>query len=79
MNYYQSREAGGCTLVATPRYTHKLWSFLGFCTYYRRFVIGFADIIKPLTQLTKGKWTYQWSPEADTAVYSTCPRKPAAA
>ena len=28
-------------------------SFLGFCTYYRRFISKFAYIAKPLTKLTR--------------------------
>jgi hypothetical protein len=40
-------------------------SFLGLCSYYRRFIAGFTDIAKPLTQLTEEKGTYQWFPETD--------------
>jgi hypothetical protein len=29
---------------------HQLRSFLGLCTYYKRFIDGFADIAKPLTR-----------------------------
>ena len=36
-----------------PSNIHELRSFLGICTYYRRFVEGFADIAKPLHQLTE--------------------------
>jgi hypothetical protein len=34
-----------------PRLTdkHQLRSFLGLCTYYKRFTAGFPDIAKPLT------------------------------
>ena len=40
---------------------------MGLCTYYRRFISGFADIAKPLTKLTEEKRTYTWSTEAETA------------
>jgi hypothetical protein len=36
---------------------HGLQSFLGLCTYYRRFIASFADIAKLLTQLAEEKWT----------------------
>jgi hypothetical protein len=59
---------------------HQLRSFLGLCTYYRRFIARFADIAKLLTRLSEDKWTFKWSPEAGTAfhslrgtVYSNCP------
>lgn len=44
------------------RHISELWSFLGFASYYRRFVDGFAKMAKPLHQLvadragTKTKW-----------------------
>jgi hypothetical protein len=28
---------------------HQLRSFLGVSTYYRRFILGFAGIVKPMT------------------------------
>src|SRR5215469_10307313 len=44
-----------------PSNVHELLSFLGLCTYYRRFVPNFATIARPLHELTeKGKmsrWT----------------------
>ena len=40
---------------------------MGLCTYYRRFISGFADITKPLTKLTEEKRTYEWSTETETA------------
>ena len=50
-----------------PSNIHELRSFLGLCTYYRRFVEGFADIAKPLHQLTEGKVKYQWTPECEAS------------
>lgn len=33
-------------------------------------MVGFSDIVKPLTQTTEEKLTHQWSPEAEVAVQS---------
>ena len=44
-----------------------LRSFLGFCSYYRRFVKSFAQIAFPLNRLlTKGA-PFEWSEECQTA------------
>jgi hypothetical protein len=51
----------------TPRNRHEVRRFLGLCTYYRRFISGFADIAKPLTRLTDEKQPFQWTPEVETA------------
>lgn len=53
-----------------PKDKHKSWSFLRLYTYYRRFITGFADIAKPLTQFMEEEQTYQWTPEADAAFWS---------
>jgi hypothetical protein len=42
----------------TPTDKHQPKSFLGLCTYCRRFIHGFADISKPLTRLTGEKRTF---------------------
>jgi hypothetical protein len=47
-----------------PKDKHQLRSFLGLCTYYRKFIPGFAEIAKPLTQLTEDRRPFHWSPEA---------------
>jgi hypothetical protein len=49
---------------------HQLRSYLGLCTYYRKFISGFADIAKPLTQLTEERRPLHWFPEAATAFHS---------
>jgi hypothetical protein len=51
----------------TPKNKHEVRSFLGLCTYYRRFISGFANIAKPLTKLTEQKQSFQWTPEAEGA------------
>ena len=42
-------------------------SFLGFCSYYRRFVKGISNIAHPLIQLTKLK-KFVWTSEAEEAM-----------
>jgi hypothetical protein len=48
----------------TPKNYYDTRSFLGLCTYYRRFISGFADIAKPLTKLAEHKRVFQWTSEA---------------
>ena len=42
-------------------------SFLGFCSYYRRFVKSFAEIAFPLNQLLTKGVQFEWSEECQTA------------
>jgi hypothetical protein len=37
----------------TPKNKHKIRSFLGLCTYYRKFTSSFVNIAKSLTKLTE--------------------------
>ncbi|UYV71663.1 K02A2.6-like, partial [Cordylochernes scorpioides] len=50
-----------------PKDKHELRSFLGLCTYYRRFVEGFADIAAPLHRLTEAKSTFHWNQDCEDA------------
>lgn len=50
-----------------PRDKHEIRSFLGLCTYYRRFVEGFAKIAAPLHRLTEDKAEFVWNPECETS------------
>ena len=62
----------------TPRNVTELRSFLGLCTYYRRFVKGFSQTTAPLTDLTK-KGAFSWGNGAQATfeklkeVMSSCP------
>jgi hypothetical protein len=42
-------------------------SFLGFCNFYHRFIMGFSDIAKPLYYLTKKDHPWNWSFEEQRA------------
>ena len=42
-------------------------SFLGLCSYYRRFMKNFADKVQPLHQLTEKEQVFLWTPEAEEA------------
>ena len=51
----------------TPKSVTDVQVFLGFANFYRRFVLGFSDLSKPLTSLTRKTVPFHWSPEADAA------------
>lgn len=53
-----------------PKDVHELRSFLGLCTYYRRFVRNFANIAKPLHRLTEDNRDFDWNDECDEAFQS---------
>jgi transposase InsO family protein len=44
----------------TPRNLHDVRSFLGLCSYYRRFISGFADIAAPLHALAGKGVHFVW-------------------
>ena len=50
----------------TPRSIRDVRSFVGLCSYYRRFVRGFADIARPLHQIVALD-EFQWSDECARA------------
>ncbi|GES97129.1 retroviral-like aspartic protease 1 [Rhizophagus clarus] len=49
--------------IKEPRTVTEVRSFLGLCSYYRRFVKGFSKIAKPLIELTKKEVDFKWSDE----------------
>lgn len=50
-----------------PSNVSELRSFLGFCSYYRRFVENVAAIAKPLHDLTKKGSLFKWTDDCQTA------------
>uniref|UniRef100_A0A8C5R697 Reverse transcriptase/retrotransposon-derived protein RNase H-like domain-containing protein n=1 Tax=Leptobrachium leishanense TaxID=445787 RepID=A0A8C5R697_9ANUR len=58
-----------------PRNVTELRSFLGFCSYYRRFVGGFAKIAQPLNKLLQKESTEEGCKASDRNPSSPGPRK----
>ena len=50
-----------------PRTATEVWSFLGLCSYYRRFVENFAEIARPLHQYSDPRQPFVWTPDAEQA------------
>jgi hypothetical protein len=50
-----------------PKSVHQVRSFLGLVGYYRRFILNFSKISKPITKLLKKGTKYVWSKECDEA------------
>ena len=50
-----------------PENQKQLRSFIGLCSYYRRFVKNFAQIAEPLHRLTGKHAKFTWTPECEAA------------
>ena len=50
-----------------PESLHEVRSFLGFCSYYRRFIPKFAEISKSLHKLTEKNQKFLWTKECNAA------------
>jgi hypothetical protein len=50
-----------------PRIVHQVHSFLELASYYRRFILNFSKIAKPITDLLKKEMKYVWNAEHDEA------------
>ena len=46
-----------------PSTVKEVRSFLGFCSYYRRFIFRFAEIAKPLHKLMEKSERFKWTEE----------------
>jgi hypothetical protein len=49
---------------------HQVRSFLGLASYYRRFILNFSKISKPITKLLKKGNKYVWSKDCDEAFFT---------
>ena len=43
-----------------PTTVRHIWSFLGLASYYRRFILDFSQIVKPITELLKKEDEFVW-------------------
>jgi hypothetical protein len=50
-----------------PMTVSEVWSFLRLAGYYRRFILNFSKIAKPITELLKKGNQYVWSEACDEA------------
>ena len=50
-----------------PRNVTEVRSFLGTCSYYRKYIPNFAEIAAPLTNLTRKSQKFCWSPDCQQA------------
>jgi hypothetical protein len=47
----------------SPSSVMQIHSFLGLAGYYRRFILNFSKIAKPMTQLLEKVAKFKWSPQ----------------
>jgi len=50
-----------------PKTVQEVRQFLGFCSYYRRFIQNFSQIAKPLHRMTEKNAKFKWTTETDRA------------
>jgi hypothetical protein len=50
-----------------PTTVHQVRSFLGLAGYYRRFILDFSKIVKPITGLLKNNTKFDWSSKCNEA------------
>lgn len=53
-----------------PKTVKEVRSFLGLCSYYRRFVSGFANIARPLHKLCEKNSKFTWNEDCQKAFNS---------
>jgi hypothetical protein len=50
-----------------PTTVHQVRSFLGLASYYRRFILDFSKLVKPITSLLKNDIKFNWSSKRNEA------------
>ena len=50
-----------------PKNVKEVRSFLGLCSYYRKFIFHFANIARPLHKLTEKNQSFVWTEECQMA------------
>ncbi|KAJ8412694.1 hypothetical protein AAFF_G00116450 [Aldrovandia affinis] len=65
--FQQIAKANLCLNLAKCNLFSEVFSFLGLVSYYKQFIAGFADIARPLHQLTEKAQQFQWSPSSQDA------------
>ncbi len=55
-----------------PRNLHELRSFIGMCSYYRRFIEKFSMLAGPLHDLTKKNVKFTWMEKEKEVNLTTC-------
>ena len=53
-----------------PTSVHEIRSFLGLAGYYRRFILDFSWIAKPMTELLKKRVKFVWSDKYEEAFHT---------
>jgi hypothetical protein len=53
-----------------PKSVHQIRSFLGLAGYYRRFILYFSRIAKPMTELLKKGVKFVWSEGCEKAFHT---------
>ena len=50
-----------------PKNLHDLRAFLGFSNFYRRFILGYSEVVSPMIKLTKKDVKFAWDVECEAA------------
>ena len=53
-----------------PTSVHEVQSFLGLAGYYRRFILDFSKIAKPMTRLLQRDEKFSWMPECEATFHT---------